>query len=61
MTSEIFNKTFFNRFFPRENREAKVEEIYLFSNYYPFLFSDPKDEMSSLVTRVSDNLKEECC
>ena len=56
-TWEVFKKTFLDRFFPREKREAKVVEFInlrqggmsmleftKLSKYGPFLVSDPRDK-----------------
>ena len=69
----MFRRAFLDRFFPREKREAKVDEFInllqggisvkecyftKLSKYAPSLVSNPRDEMSFFVTRVSANLVE---
>ena len=77
MTWEILKRVFLDRFFPRELREAKVEEFInhrqggmcvleyslkftKLSKYAPSLVSNPRDEMSHFLRRVSEDLMEDC-
>ena len=77
MTWEVFKKAFLDELFPREKREAKVNEFIKLrqgdmsvleyslkftqlSKYYPSLVCDPSDEMNRFVTRVLENMQEEC-
>ena len=76
MTWEIFKRSCLDHLFPRECREAKVEEFInlcqrgmsvldYFLNFtnlskYAPLVSNPRDEMSHFLTWVFNYLVEEC-
>ena len=74
---EVFKRSFLDRFFPIELREAKVEEFINlhqsrmsvldyslkfrnFSKYAPSLVSNLRDEISHFLTKMCNNMVEEC-